>query len=128
MNRRKRNQNRSGVAVVEFAAVVPVLTIIFLVGMASIHKASLTHDLQSLAHIGAVYMSDPGANPTDIKNHLGTYSQEIGIDSVNVSIELHSAEIYKVTVQAPSDANSAGLSFGGENFLSASSYVYRPDN
>ena len=104
--RRKRFDNRAGVAVVEAAVCLPVLIVIWLGTVEISRTLTLKQQGQLLSSTAAHRIIDSNEPFTDIEADLETLAQEIGINGVDVSVTQFDPELVESTVTIDIDQNS----------------------
>ena len=123
--RRKRFDNRAGVAVVEAAVCLPVLIIIWLGTVEISRTLTLKQQGQLLSSTAAHRIIDSDEPFTDIEADLETLAQEIGINGVDVSVTQFDPELVESTVTIDIDQNSnLGTLFPGRS-VTSTYYSYR---
>lgn len=123
--RRKRFDNRAGVAVVEAAVCLPVLIVIWLGTVEISRTLTLKQQGQLLSSTAAHRIIDSNEPFTDIEADLETLAQEIGINGVDVSVTQFDPELVESTVTIDIDQNSnLGTLFPGRS-VTSTYYSYR---
>lgn len=123
--RRKRFDNRAGVAVVEAAVCLPVLLIIWLGTVEISRTLTLKQQGQLLSSTAAHRIIDSNEPFTDIEADLENLAQEIGINGVDVSVTQFDPELVESTVTIDIDQNSnLGTLFPGRS-VTSTYYSYR---
>ena len=123
--RRKRFDNRAGVAVVEAAVCLPVLIVIWLGTVEISRTLTLKQQGQLLSSTAAHRIIDSDEPFTDIETDLETLAQEIGINGVDVSVTQFDPELVESTVTIDIDQNSnLGTLFPGRS-VTSTYYSYR---
>lgn len=123
--RRKRFDNRAGVAVVEAAVCLPVLIVIWLGTVEISRTLTLKQQGQLLSSTAAHRIIDSNEPFTDIEADLENLAQEIGINGVDVSVTQFDPELVESTVTIDIDQNSnLGTLFPGRS-VTSTYYSYR---
>ena len=123
--RRKRFDNRAGVAVVEAAVCLPVLIIIWLGTVEISRTLTLKQQGQLLSSTAAHRIIDSDEPFTEIEADLENLAQEIGINGVDVSVTQFDPELVESTVTIDIDQNSnLGTLFPGRS-VTSTYYSYR---
>jgi Flp pilus assembly protein TadG len=113
--RRRKECDRSGVAAVEFALVVPLFVLLFF-GMIEIGRGVMAqHILEGAARAGAREAMLEGSTETSVQSSVNEYLQDLSVSGVTVSVSpnpanLASRDPVTVTVVVPS-ANVSWLGF-----------------
>lgn len=110
MKRRKNIRHRSGVSLVEFALVVPILFLLFFAAMEFCRVSMIRHAANNAVYEGCRIGIIPGATVQEVRNQAEGVMSTVGVGSFTLNVQPgqidRDTDEVTVTIDIPLDANS----------------------